>query len=197
MSNQGTNLKTHWQKKNPDAVDLARRINLIKLGVIAVVGLIGFIFRIGDIRELFGEMRIGQAWGAVLVIVLVSETIGRILYPLIMLWELMINPYVVVSLLIASIVCTLLWKKSKWVVVVHGILYALMGWQFYTAWWALTGGSDVWLIVAVIMWPLTIVLFIVAWNGNRMVEVKGVEGMNSIFPGQRFSSDAGATENER
>ena len=197
MSDQETNSKTYLQKKNPDAVDLARKINLIKLGVIAFVGLIGFLYRIGDIPELFGEMKFGQTWGALLVFMLVDDTIGRIFYRSAKLWELMNNPYVIFLLLIASIVCTLLWKKSKWVVVVHGILYALMGWQFYAAWWALTEGSIIWLLSAIIMWPLTIVLFIVAWNGNRMVEVKEVEGMNSIFPEQRFSSDSGTTENER
>ena len=100
--------------------------------------------------------------------------------------------------LLASFVLTLFWKKSRKLIAVHGALYLLLGLQFYMTWVPLLG--DFWFWTSLGMWVLTIVLFICALRGYRIIEVKEAEGMNSIFPEQRLANAAengsGAFSNE-
>ena len=200
MAEKMGKLTVYRQQKNPEVADRAVKINLIKLAAIAVFGIIGIIIRGGDIAGAYEEGK--RVTGIVpdLIYTLFGE--GKIaeflVTPIAELGELMIKPYVGYPILLASFVLTLLWKKSRQLIAVHGVLYLLLGLQFYMTWVPLLG--DFWLWISLGMWVLTIVLFICALRGYRIIEVKEAEGMNSIFPEQRLANAAengsGASSNE-
>ena len=195
MPVQGDKQKVYQQKKNPLIAERAGQIFRVKLVLIAVLGIIGIIRLRGDIAScddgnraliiapdviwtLFGRGKIGD-WLAGII----AE-----------LGEVMIKPYVGFPLLLACFVLTLQWEKAQWLIVVHGILYVLLGFQFYMAWYPLIGERWVWFFI--ILWPLSIILFICAWNGNRMIKLKEVEGMDSIFPEKRSSGGGNSNSEE-
>ncbi len=196
MSEIKDGVRIYRQKKNPELVDQVMRINLIKLIAIAVVALIAVILQFNKIAQVYEESKLVLVAAAIVFYVFIGDSD--------IVWEyllrpadwMMLRPYLCIVVFAASVVLTLLWKKHRWAVIVHAILYAWLGWQFYVA-LAPLFSSVAWLYVAGGLWVMTIILYILAWNGNRMVEMKEAEGMNSIFPEQRFEPIEDPKESEK
>lgn len=170
MSEQTKQGKVYLETKQLGKVKAAMIINLIKL--VAVLGLV--------CRGMIGYGQSSVDWDP-------TEPVGRIL-------EIVSKPYVAIPLFAASVVLTLLWTKSRAVITIHGIAYFCLGLFFYQAnWLSIIDGNaftDVSFllagpILAYVLWGVTLIQFLLAWEGSKKIKVEEVEGMRSIFPEQR------------
>ncbi len=101
------------------------------------------------------------------------------------------KPYIGTPLLLGSGILTMLWCRSKTMLVIHMIAYIILGYFFNGAWIASIAersgieSAIVWIFVSLILYCVTIVLFAAAIDGSRTVKVEAADGMNSIYPEKR------------
>ena len=172
MSEQRIRIKTYLQKKNEESANRARMLNLVKQIALALFAVFGYLRCHGDTSWWYGE---GEQTKFLAILV-----------------RILVKPYVSLPLLAVSIVLTLLWNRSQRLLVAHGIVFAPLGLALYMSWWPLIitdVGLIAWPFIATFLWAVTLVLFACAWNGNRIVEVEEVEGLESIFPEEREQSE--------
>lgn len=189
MAEQEGKVTVYRQMRNPKAAEQAGRLNRTKLIVIAVFGVIGVIFWATGVYEEGRRYELLLAPELIWTLFLRGK-IGEYLAEIAAMpaVAMVARPYIGFLFLLASYGLTLLWKKSRVFIAVHGVLYFLLGFEIYMAWFPLISillGEWLCLFLAILLWVFTIVQFIRAWRGYGIIEVKEAEDMDSIFPEKR------------